>query len=143
MLIKPGEMKIGSLKVAQERLLKELVDCGFELKDIISINKYRYSILTSPNKNILFTFKRDPFFTFGDRFRDLGQEGSGDTINCEQLEVAMRMQVTDIISVFSDGIAYTIPLVEFMEKSIKWECAEGKKVRSISIKEYKKIFDLR
>lgn len=137
------DTKIFDMEIAQKRLIGELVNCGFQLKDIISINKNRYSILKSKNKNILFTFKRDPFYTFGDRFKDFGQEGEvGDSINQEDLDLAIRMQVTDIISVFSDGIAYTIPLFKFLEESFKWEIGEGKQVRSISLNKYKKLFDL-
>ena len=129
--------------VAQKKVLKELVTCGFELKDIISINKNRYSILIGSKKNILLTFKRDPFKTFGDKFNDLGQEGEvGDTINCSDIDTAIKMQVIDIISVFDNGIAYTMPLHEFIEKSFKWNNCEGKEVRSISIREYKILFDL-
>lgn len=137
------EEVIGSLQVAQERLIKELVNIGFQLKDIISINNGRYSIITSPRKNILIMFKRDPFNTFGKMFKSLGKEGVGDTINTEDIDKAIKLQVTDIISIFSDGIAYTIPLYEFIEKSIKWEVAEGKEVRSISLNDYKQLFDLK
>ena len=128
---------------AERKLISSLISCGFELIDIISINKNRYSILRGKNKNILLTFKRDPFFTFQEQFKAMGQKGYGDTINEEDLDISMRMQVTDIISVFSNGIAYTIPFNEFMEKSIKWVIGEGKEVRSISLNSYKKLFDLR
>ncbi len=137
-----AEIKVGNLETAQRRVIKELVDYGFEFKDVISINRNRYSIITGKNKNILFMFKRDPFFTFGRKFQDLGKTGKGDTINCQELDTATKLQVTDIISVFADGKVYTISLREFMEKAIKWTNNEGKEVLSIGLNEYKLLWEL-
>lgn len=141
--INPFEpIKVGNLEVAQSKVIKELVSIGFELKDIISLNNYRYSIIRGKTKNILLMFKRDPFFTFGQQFKDLGKSGEGDTINSQELETAIKLQVKDIISVFADGKVYTIPITEFMEKSIEWQNNEGKFVKSIALKDYKLFCEL-
>jgi len=136
-MLEQRDIKIANFEVAQKKVIRELINIGFQLKDIVSINRSRYVILVGISRSILLTFKRDPFFTYGDKFKNLGKKGYGDTINCEDLDTAMRLQVTHIISVFEDGEAYTLPFGEFMEKSIKWVCAEGKSVRSISLKKYK------
>jgi hypothetical protein len=135
------DIKIANFEIAQKKIIKELVDLGFELKDIVSINRDRYIILVGINRSILLTFKRDPFFTFGKMFQHLGYKDGelGDTINQEDLDTAIRLQVSDIISVFENGLVYTIPLWEFMEKSIKWVNKEQKPVRSISLNKYKKL----
>ena len=141
-----SEMNIGTLEVAQERLIKSLVNSGFQLNNIFSINQGRYSIITGVEnglpKNILLMFKRDFFHNFGLEFRHLGKTGIGETVNCEDLKCALRLGVTDIYTVYPWGVCYSIKLMDFLEKSVRWINKELKEVRSISVHELKREHDL-
>jgi hypothetical protein len=142
-----SEMQIVTLEIAQRRLLKRLIDNGFKLKIVFPINQNRYSIITGIKddqpKNILLVYKRDFFHNFGIELRHLGAVGLGETLNSEDIKTALRMQVEDIYFVYPSGSCYTMPMIEFLIKSIKWQNKELKEVRSISLHELKRLYDLR
>ncbi|MEK7179946.1 MAG: hypothetical protein AAB706_00560 [Patescibacteria group bacterium] len=141
-----SQLEICNLEVAQKRLIKKLVDNGFKIKIVFPINERRYTIITgiqdNEEKRIFLMFKKEFFHNFGMEFRHLGATGQGDTINVEDLKTALRLEVTDIYSVYPNGICYTIPLQDFLMKSIRWTNKEGKEVRSISIHELKRGYNL-
>ena len=60
----------------------------------------------------------------------------------EQIKEALALNVQTIITVFPNGIAYSIPIGDFIMNSIRWTQKEGTVVRSISIHEYKRFADL-
>jgi len=136
------EMKVGAMEVAQKRLVKKLIDSGLHLKFINPTNYNRYCIILFKEKRIMLMYKREFFLSFGTIFRDEGEKGVGDTINCEDLKTALSFRVKEIYSTFPDGACYKISMEDFLKDSYKWVVKEGKEVRSISIHKYKKEFDL-
>jgi len=127
------------LNSSMEEILRELEKIiGYKFRSYHLINKNRYAIVYgSPNIAIL--LKTEPFFTFGYKFREFGEKGVGDTINCEYLSLFVRAEVRDIYIKFRDGKLYTIPLMEFLEKSHRWIQKEGTMVRSINIHRLKRV----
>lgn len=139
-------MEVVNLEVAQKRLLRKLVDNGFKIKVVFPINERRYTIITglqdNEEKRIFLMFKKEFFHNFGIELRHLGARGQGETINVEDLKTALKLGVTDIYSVYPNGICYTISLQDFLTKSIRWTNKEGKEVRSVSIHELKRGYNL-
>lgn len=126
------------IEPAHRRMIKNLIRRGFQILDTRPINQGRYIIVIAEPYNILITYKRDFFNSFGKIFSHLGMSGLGDTINTEHLKLAVQNNVKEIYTIFASGRAYSIPLDVFLIKSVKWtNKAEKKEVRSISIKEYK------
>ena len=109
---------------------------GFQL-----INKYRYAIVRGREKspNIAILLKTEPFMTFGEQFKDMGEKGVGDSINVTSLKDFVKNEVRDIYIMFRDGKIYTISLLEFLCNSHKWQQKEGTIVRSISIHKYNRV----
>ena len=139
MIQKPiQDMKIATLDAAFRRFIRKIMKEGFKVRDVMPINNHRYWIIKGYDKNIMFSYKHEVFYNFGMMFKLQGQFGVGDTLNCEDLRTALRYNVKDIYVVFPNGIAYTIKLKDFLEKSFRWTNKEGKEVRSISIHEYKR-----
>lgn len=143
--VKPlREMQIGSLEVAQRRLVKRMMDEeGLTLKIIFPINNFRYSIIKFKEKTIMLMYKREPFYNFGTQFRSLGHKGVGESVNVSDLQMALKFKVSEIYSIFPSGIAYMITFADFMKKSVSWRNKEFKDVRSVSIHELKRAYDLR
>ena len=137
-----GELEIGTFEVAERLILKNLINSGLTLRNVIPINNHRYSIVQFKEKNILVTYKREVFYNFGLQFRDLGYKGVGDTINKYDIETALDFGVSEIYSVFPNGTAYMINMRDFLNKALTWENKEGKIVMSVSIHELKKVFEL-
>ena len=142
-----SQANLGSLEVAQKRLLKRIIDNGFKLKTNFLINQKRYALITGIQneepKKILLVYKRDLFHNFGLELRHLGATGMGETLNCDDLKLALQIGVTDVYFTYPNGSCYTMPLMEFLEKSFKWTNKEGKRVRSISIHKLKRLYDLK
>ena len=135
--------KLYNLNQAYRKLLFRLEKGGFEIDNIELINNHRYILVKSKNrKNIMIMFKRDFFYTFGEMFRERGCKCLGDTINSDDLQKAMLNDVGYIYTIFPNGVAYSITLGEFLDKSEPWTNKEGKRVRSISIHNYKREFEL-
>ena len=130
-------MIIETMDAGYRRMLDYLMRKGFMVIHVYPINKKRYMIVKGLKRTVFIMFKREPFYNFGSQFQEQGCKGSGDSINVEDLKTAIQKGATDIYTVFSSGRAYTISIQEFLEKSIEWRNEEGKKVRSISIHEYK------
>lgn len=135
---------IQTFDAAYMRLTRKLVCNGYEIKNVIPINHRRYSIVvgqvSNKNHNIMILYKRDPFRSFGKMFLDKSKVG--DSINCEDLKIALRSDVKDIYVVFSEGFVYRIELMNFLEKSIKWENSEGTEVRSLALEDYDEEFEI-
>lgn len=119
--------------------LKELKQIlGYSWSGIKYTNKGRYCIVFGkPNAAIL--LKTEPFFNFGYQFKKQGQKGVGDSINVEHLKEFIQSNVEIIYIKFRDGKLYSIPIMEFLRKSISWVQKEGTEVRSCSIHLYKRV----
>ena len=137
------ELEIGNIEVAQRRLIKRMIDEGLNLKVVFPINNFRYAIVKFKEKTIMLMYKREYFKSFGLQFRNKGQSGIGESINCEDLDMAMRFEVKEIYTVNPSGIAYVIPLSEFLKDGLYWVNKENKEILSISIHKFKRVFDLR
>jgi len=137
-----NKMEIATFSAGYRRLIKKLVDNGFEIKEVLPLNDRRYTIVFGKEKNILVIYKRDPFFNFGLMFRKEGQSGVGDTINVLDLKIAIQSNVKEIYSIFPNGKAYKIDLLDFLRDSFRWKNHEGKSVRSISIHKYKECLKI-
>jgi len=132
--VKPVE----TMDAGYQRILKHLYKKGYKILDTIPINQGRYKILKTDKENLLVMFKREPFRNFGRQFSHLGLSGVGDTINVEDLKACIVKEVKRIYTIFPTGYIYSIPLKEFLIKSIKWITKEGKWVRSMSIHNYER-----
>jgi len=106
---------------------------GYVWANVKQINFDRYAIVEGFGcENILITFKTDWFQSF----KDIGGEGLGDTINIEHLKLAIAAEVKRIYIIHQNGSIYSVSMLDFLSKSIRWVNKEGKEVRSISIHEY-------
>jgi len=133
---------IETIEVGYKKLLIKLEQDGYKIDIVKPINNNRYLIIKGNPENLLIIFKRDPFYNFGTMFNGLGFKGVGDTINVKDLKVAIRNKVDRIYIIFPRGIVYTILLEEFLSKSLKWLNKEGIEVRSISIHEYTRSYEI-
>ena len=114
---------------------------GYTWKHILPINLGRYHVVIG-EPNIFILFKRDIFYSFGiiKELKEQGAEGVGETINLEHLKIAVGYEIKKIYFVYERGAVYSIDFWDFMKKSIKWKTkAEGKDVRSISLKELTRV----
>jgi hypothetical protein len=127
---------------AYRKVIDKLISNGFKQKNTILINSDRYCIVVGESKTVLITFKKELFHNFGEMFINKYSDEEGDTINCLDLKISLRYDVKEIYTVFPDGTVYIIPFMEFMEKSHRWINKEGKDVRSVSINNYKKAFEV-
>jgi len=127
---------------AYRRVIDKLISNGFQVKNTMLINKDRYCIVFGKSKNILITFKKELFHNFGSMFINKDSNEEGDTINCLDLRISRRQNVEEIYLVNPEGVVYKIPFRDFLEKSFRWVNREGKEVRSISINQYKKAFEV-
>jgi len=133
-----ADMKIATMEAGYKRLLDKLQRRGFQLQQVIQINKRRYVIAKGKTTSYLITYKKEPFFNFGKMFREQGQSGIGDTVNVEELKRALRNNVSKIYTIFPNGYVYSIKIGDFITDSFRWRNKEGKQVRSISIHKYKR-----
>lgn len=136
------ERQIEVFEAAHRRLLTKLIKNGLEIRNLAFINKKRYCLVFGKEKNILITFKRDLFHNFGSMFIDKDCFEEGDTINYEELKQALNHDVKEIYTILPDETTYKIPILKFLEKSKSWVNKSGKEVRSVSINEYKKVFEV-
>lgn len=136
------KLEIEGINPAYKNLLKRLVTQGFQIVRLIPVNKGRYIIVKSPNKNIVIMFKRALFMNFGKIFRKQGQKGVGDSINVDDIKIALRHAVKQVYTIFPNGYAYSIPLTDILTQGIKWQNKEGKFVYSFSVHLYKQEFKL-
>lgn len=113
---------------------------GYTWNGIKYTNKGRYCIIFG-NPNIAILLKTEPFYSFGEMFRDKGAKGVGDTINIANLKEFIQSNVKKIYLKFRDGKLYSISLLDFLINSqdFEWTQKEGTKVRSISIRHYKRV----
>lgn len=131
-----------TIEASKNGLIKKLVDSGLNLREVTPINQGRYFILCFKEKSVLLAFKRDTFHNFGIQFKELGYSGVGDTLNKEDIGIALDHGVSEIFTIFPRGIIYKISMKDFLKKSLEWTNKEGKEVLSISIHEYNPAFDL-
>lgn len=129
-----------------KHVLAHLKKKGYQWKAIMPINMGRYHIIIGnyENKephNILIIFKREIFYSFG-TIKELvkqGATGVGESINLEQLKTAMGYDVKSIFICYESGAIYSIEFWDYMKKCYKYTNKEGKEVRSISLKELKRV----
>ena len=137
-----NEMKICNIEAGYKRLIDKLIANGFRFKNVFETNHKRYKILLGKPYNILVMFKKEPFYNFGKMFRSQGCKGVGETVNVEDLKKAYREKVQYIYTMFPNGIAYRMRLLDFLKESVKWKNKEGKEVRSISIHSFERAFEI-
>jgi len=118
--------------------LQYLRSTGYTWSNISYINKKRYAIVYG-KPNIAILLKTEPFFNFGWKFREQGQKGVGDSINCKHFRIFEEENVHGIYTMFRDGKLYYIPLEDFKDNSFKWMQKEGTEVYSISIHRYQRV----
>jgi len=129
-----------STDAAYRGLLPLLQKDGFKLDKIMPINQSRYIIIIGEPENSLVIFKKDFFHTFGRKFKDQGQSGVGETINCKELKKSILNNVSNIYIIYFNGFVYKISLNDFLKDSFKHKNKEGKEVRSISIHKLKRAY---
>ncbi len=127
----------------EENAIKEVLQIlrdklNYQWNNIHPLNKNRYCVVTG-EPTVAILLKREPFYTFGKKFRDQGASGVGDTINTKHLKEFVQWGVEMIYTLFPDGKLYSIPLQEFLLNSYSWVQKEGTSVRSISIHEYRRV----
>jgi hypothetical protein len=133
-------VKINNFEIGYRKLLRKIKN----IEKVMFVNSNRYIIVkTFSGDNYLVTFKREPFYNFGKQFKKKGYKGVGDTINCKELQIAIKNKINKIFTIFPNCVVYSITIEDFLNKSVKWINKEGKEVRSISIHEYKKEYDLK
>ena len=131
-----------TIEAGYRRVLTILEKQGYRVRAVFPINFSRYIIVQGKPENILITFKTDVFRSFGVMFKHFRSHCVGDSINCEDLKKSIQFNVTKIYTIFSNGCVYSIPINKFLIYSEKWVNNEGKEVRSIPIRLYKKEFQL-
>ena len=136
------KFKIGSLEVGYRRLLRKLEKDGYRLLSILPVNNRRYMIVKAEPENFMIMYKREVFYNFGIQFRNKGYHGVGDTINCTNLQTAIKNKVNRIFTIYPNGIVYTISMEELLINSISWINKESKEVRSFSIHHYERRYEL-
>lgn len=124
-------------------IAKQIEKAGIRIIESHEFNMQRYRIIKTENKTYLVSYKRELFFSFGEIFKHKGETGYGETINVEDLKMAIcNKKITDIIFVHKDGEIYIISLNDFMEFSHRRVTdSESKAVRSVSIKHLKRFED--
>lgn len=127
--------KLLKFQAGELKVRRFLANSGKIIRNVIYLNQNRYEIMIIDGGNIFMIYKNDPFYTFGNRF--LGHDELGDTINLDDLEIALEHEVKEIYSAFSDGKVYFISMKDFLNKMKRWKNREGKEVASISLNEYK------
>lgn len=144
------EYDLANMEIAKNKVLDKLKELKhFVWMAVHPINLGRYYIVTGNDPktrevfDIMIMFKREIFFSFGEMFKNQGAKGSGDSINVKDLQIAIQHNVKTIYIIFSNSNVYYILLQEFLNKSIPWTNREGKKVRSISLSEYKRLEETR
>ena len=134
--------QIQIFEVAHRRLIDRLIKEGFKVVDMAWINKNRYCIIFGVEKNILIKFTRDLFNTFGKMFISKDSLERGDTVNYEELKMALHHNIEEIYTILPSGNTYMIKAQDFLMKCKSWTNSLGKEVRSAPIKEYEMVFKL-
>lgn len=137
-----SDMDVATFDASFKRFINKLIQDGFRVKNVMPINDNRYCIVFGEEKTIMFMYKKQVFFNFGLMFRSKGYTGVGDSINLEDIKKALIHEVVEVYTCFPNGIVYKIKLVDFLMKCVSWINKEGKEVRSISIHEYQKAFQI-
>lgn len=136
------EQKILTTEAAVRGILSKLAMSGIITKNVININHNRYCIAETNVSKILIMHKKEPFYNFGKRFAHLGYKGVGDSLNVIDLKYALRNEVKKIYTVFPNGVVYSIPIMDIIDKGEKWKNKEGREVYSFSIHNYKREFEI-
>jgi len=116
---------------------------GLKVKETVGFNQQRYHISKTEEGKIMIMFKRDFFNSFGKIFAHLGESGVGETINLEDLKLAVQHEVKNIYFIYKNAHIYKISIEDFMINSHKRKVDfEDKEVRSVSIKYLKRIGEM-
>ena len=127
------EEHLKTANAGYSHFLKHLVKQGHRPESMIPINNSRYFILQTDKGKFLVMFKRDFFHNFGRYFREQGARGLGETVNIQDLKIAVRKEVETLIFIYPNKAVYSIPLQDFLTNSFKRTNKENKETRSISI----------
>jgi hypothetical protein len=98
--------------------VKEIIErnTGDRISNIFPINNERQFILETNTKlKYQMIFKRDFFRSFGKIF---GYGGLGESLNEEIIQWALKNGIHNLIFIYENGYAYTIPVNEFFDYSI-------------------------
>ncbi len=129
-------------EAAHRRFINKIIEEGFKIVDLAWINKNRYCIIFGVEKNLLVTFKRELFHSFGTMFINKNSPEEGDTINYEELKVALHHNIEEIYTILPNGNTYMIKAQDFLMKCEHWTNRARKEVRSAPIKEYEMVFKI-
>lgn len=123
-----------------------LYEAGYNYKSVVPINDRRYEIVKGEykgNKNInfLLIYKTEWFLKYGELFKK--KNGIGESINLEDVKIALSREVSHILRITPQKHIYVIPLKRFIMHADKWTCKEGKQIMSISAHEFRNINDFK
>jgi len=134
----------------KEELYKEaftqIAKANITMLDKRSINDGKYLIIIARPFNFLLTYKKEWFLKFGDKFRNEGMTGLGDSLNKEDIMKALDKGCTHVIRIYEKDYnvkMYIISFMKILEKGINWTNKEGKEVMSFSIHEYTLLDNVR
>lgn len=135
--------------IIYDRTKDVLFNCGYRYESTERLNRGRYQILKGCKDytgiNILLIYKTEWFLKFGEKLKDMGASGIGETINQEHLETAYSRGCRLVVRVQVEKgrpiRLYVMNLEDFRNKGIRWETKEPKKVVSISIHALKNLLD--
>jgi len=120
-------------------VIKLLESRGTLIIESIPINHGRYFFIKTDEGNYLVVFKRDFFNSFGRIFAQEGETGVGETLNLEDLKIAVLKGAKGLFFTYPDGKIYSVSIEEFLQYSHKrTNDFEGKETRSINIKYLKR-----
>ena len=134
-----GKIKIANIDAGRRKIVHIIQQSGANVLEVIPINEGRYYLIKTDQINYLFAYKREFFFTFGTRFKDLGETGVGDSFNRQDIKNACAHDVRMIFSVYENGHVYSISMQNFLQSSHLWQNSEGKEILSTSIKNLTRI----
>jgi len=130
------EDKIQNIDAGYRAVVKLILSKGIKILECEPINQGRYYLVkTEEGSNYLVCFKREFFLSFGKIFQREGESGVGESINVEDLKIAIgRYNVNKLMFVYSSGGIYSISVCNLLLYGHKRVNEfEGKETYSFSI----------
>ena len=134
--------RILTIEAAYRGVIKGMMKRGYQILDVLPINEGRYVIVKALPENVMILFKRDFFNSFGKMFESEGERGVGESVNREDIKLAVRKGVVRLFTIYSNGVVYTIEVNDFLSHAHPWKNKEGKEVYSASIHYLTRAFEL-
>lgn len=133
------EQKIQNIDAGYRKVVDLLIEKGIKVIECVPFNEGRYYFIrTDEASNYLICYKREFYLSFGKEFQSEGASGLGESINLNDLKMAVAHGVNNLIFVYPTGAIYSISVENFLLKSFKRTNKEGKETRSISIQELRR-----